>query len=138
MQRLEFECVVQNLRRASRLITRRYEDALRPVNLTSSQYTILTALSGRDGIPHGMMADILGFEQTTLTRLIAPLKKRKLVQSTRNPKDKRERFISITPEGEALFAEAKIYWQREHDESLSRVETDEWQRMKQMLAELSR
>lgn len=133
----EFECVVQNMRRASRLISRRYEEAFRSVNLTSSQYTILQSLSGRQGIPHGLMAEILGFEQTTLSRLLKPLKNRNLLRIIPSPEDKRQRMVSITPEGEVLFAEAKTYWQREQDESLSRIDDEEWQLMKRILGKLS-
>ena len=133
----EFECVVQNMRRASRLISRRYEEALRPVNLTSSQYTILQSLSGREGIPHGLMAEILGFEQTTLSRLLKPLESRNLLKTVPSPKDRRQRLVAITAEGEALFAEAKSHWQREHDESLSRMNEKEWQIMKRLLGRLS-
>ena len=133
----EFECVVQNMRRASRLISRRYEEALRPVNLTSSQYTILQSLSGREGIPHGLMAEILGFEQTTLSRLLRPLESRNLLKAVPNPKDRRQRLIAITTQGEALFREAKTIWQREHDESLSRMNDDEWRIMKNVLGRLS-
>lgn len=133
----QVECVVQNMRRASRLISRRYEEALRPVNLTSSQYTILQSLSGREGIPHGLMAEILGFEQTTLSRLLNPLEKRGLLKMVPNPDDRRQRFVTITSEGEALFSEAKRYWQYAQDECLSRMDDREWQSMKQVLNKLS-
>jgi len=133
----EFECVVQNMRRASRLISRRYEEALRPVNLTSSQYTILQSLSGREGITHGLMAEILGFEQTTLSRLLKPLEKRQLLKVVQSPKDKRQRMACITDAGEALFAEAKTYWQKEHDKSLDMMNSKEWDTMKRVLGQLS-
>ena len=134
----EFECVVQNLRRASRLVSRRYQDALRAVNLTSSQYTILQALSGRDGIPHGLMAEILGFEQTTLSRLLATMEQRGLLKLVHHPKDRRQRLVTITPEGEALFALAKPHWQKEHDESLARMSDEDWKTLKEVLGRLSK
>ncbi len=133
----QFECVVQNMRRASRLISRRYEEALRPVNLTSSQFTILQSLEGREGLPLGLMSEILGFEQTTLTRLLNPLEKRDLVELHRNPNDRRQKIASITKAGTALFREAKSYWQREHDESLARMNDEEWQVVKSVMGRLS-
>ncbi len=133
----KFECVVQNMRRASRLISRRYEEALRPVNLTSSQFTILQSLNGRKGIPLGLMAEILGFEQTTLSRLLKPLEKRGLLIVQKNPKDRRQKIASITNTGENLFAEAKIHWQREHDESLARMKQDDWLMMQSVMSRLS-
>ena len=134
----EFECVVQSIRRAARLLSRRYEEALRPVNLTSSQFSILQALRNRNGLPQGTMAEILGFEPTTLTRILRPLEKRKLIKVVPTPNDQRRRMVSITKEGDALFVEAKHLWQREHDESLSRMDPVDWKSMKQVLGELSR
>ena len=133
----EFECVAQTVRRASRLISRRYEDALRPVDLTSSQYTILQSLQGREGLPFGLMAKILGFDQTTLSRLVKPLVKRRLVTIVANPKDRRRRSVRTSAAGSALFAKAKIHWQREHDESLKRMTKNEWQTMQRVTRLLS-
>jgi len=133
----EFECVAQTVRRASRLISRRYEDALRPVDLTSSQYTILQSLQGREGLPFGLMAKILGFDQTTLSRLVKPLVKRRLVTIVPNPKDRRRRSVRTSAAGSALFAKAKIHWQREHDESLKRMTKKEWQTMQRVTRLLS-
>ena len=133
----EFECVAQTLRRASRLISRRYEDALRPVNLTSSQYTILQSLKGREGLPFGVMAEILGFDQTTLTRLLKPLVKRELITTVSDAEDRRRRSVCITSDGTALFARAKRLWQREHDESLNRISARDWQTMQRVTRELS-
>jgi len=135
--RWEFECVVQNMRRASRLISRRYEEALRPMDLTSSQYTILQALSGRPGIPFGLMAKGLGFDQTTLSRLLQPLKKRSLLELKPNPADGRQRLVCITKAGEGHFRKAKVLWQREHDESLNRMSGKEWNTLKRVLRKLS-
>lgn len=134
---IRFECVVQNLRRASRLVSRRYEDALRPVNLTSSQFTILQSLSGRKGLPHGVMADVLGFEQTTLSRLLKPLIKRELVRLEPNPNDKRGRMVILTAQGENTFAKAKTLWQTEHDKSLNQVDDHDWETVKRILHTLS-
>jgi len=133
----EFECVAQTLRRASRLISRRYEEALRPVNLTSSQYTILQSLKGRQGLPFGVMAEILGFDQTTLTRLLKPLAKRELVITVPNAEDRRRRSVCITSRGSKLFVKAKALWQQEHDESLNRISASDWKVMQRVAGALS-
>ena len=137
MKNIEFECVVQNLRRASRLVSRRYERALKPVNLTSSQFTIFQSLAGRAGLPHGLMAEILGFEQTTLTRLLKPLEKRGLVLIEPNPKDRREKIVKQTKQGEELFKEAKRLWRVEQNKSLGELDDAEWVAMKAALKRLS-
>ncbi len=134
---MEFECVAQNLRRASRLISRRYEEALRPMNLTSSQFTILQSLSHRDGLPYGKMSSILGFEQTTLSRLLRPLEKRGLLVVRPDPEDRRSRTVSITKAGQNHFDQARILWQFEHDKSVARMTAREWSAVKSALLKLS-
>lgn len=136
-RQLLFECVVQNLRRASRVVSRRYEDALRPVNLTSSQFTILQSLHVRNNLPQGIMADVLGFEQTTISRLIKPLERRGLISLGTDPKDKRGKLVSLTTQGEKLFAEAKELWRTEQDKSLSRIDEEDWAVVKDVLRQLS-
>jgi DNA-binding MarR family transcriptional regulator len=135
---VEFECVAQNLRRAARLVTRRYEEALRPVDLTASQFTILQALRGGRKIPHGMLADILGFEQTTMTRLAALMLKRALIKSEPDPDDKRGRLLSISKEGAALYEQAAPLWQNAQDLTLGRMPLDAWHGVRKALKTLSR
>jgi DNA-binding MarR family transcriptional regulator len=135
---VEFECVAQNLRRAARLVTRRYEDALRPVDLTASQFTILQALRGRSSIPQGLLAEILGFEQTTMTRLAALMLKRALITSNPDPDDKRGRLLSISKDGATLYEQAAPLWQKSQDLTLGRMSQDAWQDVRKALKTLSR
>jgi DNA-binding MarR family transcriptional regulator len=134
---IEFDCVAQNLRRAARLVTRRYEEALRPVDLTASQFTILQALRGGRKIPQGMLADILGFEQTTMTRLAALMLKRALITSEPDPDDKRGRLLSISKEGTALYERAAPLWQKAQDITLGRMPQDAWHGVRKALKTLS-
>jgi DNA-binding MarR family transcriptional regulator len=134
---IEFDCVAQNLRRAARLVTRRYEEALRPVDLTASQFTILQALRGGRKIPQGMLAEILGFEQTTMTRLAALMLKRALITSEPDPDDKRGRLLSISKEGTALYERAAPLWQKAQDITLGRMPQDAWHGVRKALKTLS-
>jgi DNA-binding MarR family transcriptional regulator len=135
---IEFDCVAQNLRRAARLVTRRYEDALRPVDLTASQFTILQALRGGRAVPQGMLAEILGFEQTTMTRLVALMQKRALLGVRPDPNDKRGRLLTISDEGLALYQQALPLWQQAQAMTLGRMPQDEWHGVRKALNTLSR
>jgi DNA-binding MarR family transcriptional regulator len=134
---VEFDCVAQNLRRAARLVTRRYEEALRPVDLTASQFTILQALRGGRKIAQGMLADILGFEQTTMTRLAALMLNRALITSEPDPDDKRGRLLSISKVGAALYEQAAPLWQKAQDLTLGRMPQDAWHGVRKALKTLS-
>ena len=134
---VEFDCVAQNLRRAARLVTRRYEEALRPADLTASQFTILQALDGRRAVPQGMLADILGFEQTTMTRLAALMLKRALITAQPDPDDKRGRLLSISKDGTKLYGQAAPLWQKAQRLTLGRMPLDEWNDVRKALKTLS-
>jgi DNA-binding MarR family transcriptional regulator len=134
---IEFDCVAQNLRRAARLVTRRYEEALRPVDLTASQFTILQALRGGRKIPQGMLAEILGFEQTTMTRLAALMLKRSLITSEPDSDDKRGRLLSISKDGNARYEKAAPLWQKAQALTLGRMPLDEWNGVRKALKTLS-
>ena len=67
----DLPCLCANLRRASRALTQIYEDALRPVGLRASQFTILQMLSIAGEVTQGQMAHLLAMDSTTLTRTLA-------------------------------------------------------------------
>ena len=43
-------CLATRVRQLSRIVTRVYDDALRPLGITASQFTLLTQLAQQDGI----------------------------------------------------------------------------------------
>jgi len=133
----EFTCVTQTLRSAARLVTRRYEEALRPTGLTASQYTILQALSIAKQMGPSDLGDILAFEQTTATRLLATLEKRGLVEFTAHPDDARRRLSQLTPLGHTVFSQAYPLWQKAQDETLQRVSDGDWTDAKAVLRQLA-
>jgi DNA-binding MarR family transcriptional regulator len=135
---MQFECVAQTLRRATRIVTRRYEDALRPLNLTASQYTLLSALTQRPALPQGLISDLLGFDPATMTRLLQPLKKRGLLKVWPDPDDARAKLVGLTESGRTLAATAKPMWQKAQTETISRLDQDEVQAMRHCLNLLSK
>ncbi len=59
-----------SLRRASRSLTQLYDEALRPLGLRATQFTILQALSLAGEVSQGELAQILAMDSTTLTRTL--------------------------------------------------------------------
>ena len=43
-------CISTRVRQLSRIVTRVYDDAMRPLGITASQYTLLAQLAARDSI----------------------------------------------------------------------------------------
>lgn len=103
-------CTCTNIRKAARIVTQAYNDALRPVDLRSTQFTLLANLVKRGDTPLTQLAEAMVMDRTTLTRNLKPLERRKLIHIGQE-KDQRVRKIGITPAGEQIFEDALPLWQ---------------------------
>ncbi|APO66812.1 MarR family transcriptional regulator protein [Rhizobium gallicum] len=107
-------CLCLHVQRAARALARLFDDALRPVGLTNGQFSLMMSLNRPEPPPMGPVANVLAMDQTTLTAALKPLQRRGWVNVTQNPKDKRGRLLSLTPEGKAVLATALPIWERTH------------------------
>ena len=126
-----------NLRRAARMVSRRYEEALRPVGLRAGQFSILIALSQQPRVPLGALAEGLGMERTTLTRNLQPMIRRGLLADAPHRNDARVRLLSLTDEGRALLKKASPLWQKAQAESFDRLPKELWPETRQRLRALA-
>jgi len=108
MQRLP--CACAELRKAARVVTRYYDLALRPSGLEATQFTLLQALQFAPGITQKRMAELLGMDSTTLTRTLAPLRRRGWIRSSPGA-DRRELRHSLTAAGQREYERALPYWE---------------------------
>ncbi|MFA6032051.1 MAG: MarR family transcriptional regulator [Myxococcota bacterium] len=108
-------CLCLHVQRAARALARRFDEALRPLDLTNGQFSLMMSLNRPEPPPIGPVANLLAMDRTTLTAALKPLERRRLVIVTPDPKDKRSRRLNLTPEGIALLAAAVPIWQRTHD-----------------------
>lgn len=126
-------CLCLHVRRAARTIARRFDDAFRPLELTSGQYSLLMSLN-RPSPPHMKdVADLLAMDRTTLTANLKPLERRGLVEITPDPKDRRGRLLSLTKDGMALLARAFPIWKETQNQLESLVADSN---ARQLLADL--
>src|SRR5690348_18504405 len=93
-------CVCGNLRMAARLVTQRYDDALRPAGLRIMQFTLLARLHAAGTLTMTELAEAASLDRTTLTRNLKPLIERGYVR-TMLGKDRRERLVEVTDSGRA-------------------------------------
>ncbi len=107
-------CFCLHAQRAARALARRFDDALRPVGLTSGQFSLLMSLNRPHPPTAGSVAELLAMDPTTLTANLKPLVRRGLVLSTVNPDDRRSRLLSLTDDGRARLAAAVPIWERTH------------------------
>lgn len=109
-------CLCLHLQRAARGLARRFDDAFRPLGLTSGQYSMMMALTRPEPPSIGQVASVLAMDRTTLTAALKPLQRRALVAVTIDADDRRSRRLKLTPAGRALLARAVPVWRRTHAE----------------------
>ncbi|MET0668929.1 MAG: MarR family transcriptional regulator [Xanthobacteraceae bacterium] len=109
-------CLCLHLQRAARALARRFDDAFRPLGLTSGQYSMLMSLNRPEPPSIGSVASLLAMDRTTLTAALKPLNRRGLVAVAIDADDRRSRRLKLTPSGRALLARAVPVWRRTHAE----------------------
>ncbi len=117
-------CVSSNLKAASRVATRMYDQTLRPVGILSSQLPLLALIDEAGTITMTELASRLSMDRTTLGRNLKPLERDGLVTIEAGD-DRRTRWLRITPAGEAVLIRAYPLWmaaQQQIDEILGEAD----------------
>ena len=109
-------CLCLHLQRATRIVARRFDDALRPLDLTNGQFSLLISLNRPEPARLGSVANLLGMDRTTLTAALKALERRGLVKIAIDPEDRRGRLLTLTKSGKTLIAKAVPIWIETHRE----------------------
>ena len=107
-------CLCLHVQRAARALARRFDEALRPLKLTSGQFSLLMSLNRAEAASIGSVSALLAMDRTTLTANLKPLERRGLVKVTVDRADKRGRRLTLTPAGRAQLGAAVPVWKRTH------------------------
>lgn len=103
-------CVATRVRQLSRIVTRVYDDAMRPHGITGSQFTLLTQLGARDGITAVEIGQDLDIEKSTLSRNLKRLLALGMITMD-PPAGRRGRGLHLTSKGESVIRSAYPVWQ---------------------------
>lgn len=127
------DCVCTELRRAARLVTQRYDAALRPHGLRATQLPILVAAAVAGPLSLAALSSRLGMERTTLLRNLRPLARRGLVR-VRSSADSRRGEVCLTDGGRKLLERAYPAWEAAQQAVLRSVKDSGWKRVLARLA----
>jgi DNA-binding MarR family transcriptional regulator len=105
-------CSCSAVRQAARHLTRLYDDALAPLDLSVNQYSIMSKLSRFGPQTIQDLADLLVMDRSTLGHLLRPLERQGLLTIHIAETDKRERVVALTTAGKAHVQKAKRLWAR--------------------------
>lgn len=104
-------CMCATFRRASRALTQSYDEALRPLGLRATQFTILQVLSRVGEASQGELGQILAMDSTTLTRTLRIMSRDGWIAERRG-EDRRERLLRLANAGRYQFNRALPHWEK--------------------------
>jgi DNA-binding MarR family transcriptional regulator len=118
-------CYCATLRQAARVISQKYDAAVREAHLTITQFTLLTALTEMPRPRVNDLAQALAMDQTTLSRTLKLMKREGLIASAQGEDARESRWV-VTAQGRARMRRALPRWlaaQRAVEEILGSEET---------------
>ena len=92
---------------AARLMMGAYHPYLDPLGITYPQYLVLLVLWEQDKQPVCDIGKRLLLDTNTMTPLLQRMEKAGLITRTRGKKDTRQRIVSLTKQGKALYEQAQ-------------------------------
>jgi DNA-binding MarR family transcriptional regulator len=128
-------CLCGALRRATRALTRHYDEHLAPSGLTIARYSLLSTLA-RLGTPTlAAYARDLAMDRTTLLRNLRPLVDGGLI-AVEPSRGGRSKLARLTARGAAAVRRAQPYWQTAQDSVADRVDREDVERVLAVAAAL--
>jgi DNA-binding MarR family transcriptional regulator len=106
----QLPCLCGNFRRTARALSHLYEEALRPLGLRGTQFTILQALSLAGEVTQGRLGEMLAMDSTSLTRTLAIMRREGWIVERRGA-DRRERWLKLSGAGEKKLRGTLPVWE---------------------------
>jgi DNA-binding MarR family transcriptional regulator len=123
------------LRRASRGVTRLYDEALADVGLNAAQFSLLRNLQ-RLGQPSiSALAEAMGLDRSTLGRNLRVVEGRGLLQLG-GGSDQRSRQVALTDAGVRVLEQGAPLWERAQQELALRLGADKRAELMALLDDL--
>ena len=129
-------CACQNLRRATRAVTRIYDQELRKAGLEITQFGLLTALATTGEANQKRLSAGFAMNSTTLTRTLGLMLKQGWIRVWRG-EDRRERMFKLTPAGKRKMAEAQPHWEQAERILRQQLGNPGWKSMKQVVSRVT-
>jgi DNA-binding MarR family transcriptional regulator len=130
-------CACFDLRRATRAVSRMYDDFLRDAGLNITQFAMLRLICGEKELSISTLGRSMVMERTSITRALAPLERDGLVHS-RPGTDKRIRVVSVSNKGRRLVEAAEPKWRQAQEALLEVIGEDRWRAMRTALRDTTR
>jgi DNA-binding MarR family transcriptional regulator len=129
-------CTCFNLRKAARVVTQVYDEALKPAGLRATQFSLLTVVAKIGAVGVTALADVMVMDRTTLTRNLRPLIARGLLEVAAGA-DRRRRPIALTTAGREALERALPLWRDVQARTIARLGHENWAELRRGLSAAS-
>jgi DNA-binding MarR family transcriptional regulator len=109
---------------------------LAEVGLHPGQEMVLIELYEKDGLRGGELAERLGVEPPTITKMLRRLERCGLVERRQDPNDARSLRVYLTGEGRSLEGRVVRCWERVEERTLAGMSVEERRNLHRLLAKV--
>jgi DNA-binding MarR family transcriptional regulator len=131
------ECACFDLRKATRAVSRMYDDFMRDEGLNITQFSLLRLIHREKELSISTLGRYMVMDRTSITRALAPLERDGLIHS-RPGADRRIRIVSVTSRGRRLVEDAEPRWRLAQEALMETVGEDRWRAMRTLLRDTTR
>ena len=108
----QYPCMCAVIRKTGRLLTKKYDQHLKPSGLKITQFSMLANIKRNPGIAVSELAELLVMDQSTVTRNLRVLEKTGYIHIETDAMDHRIKRTQITDFGMSIVDEARPYWEK--------------------------
>ena len=105
----ETPCYCVNFRGAANTLTKIYDRALSPLNITASQFSLLNDINALGVCNKTGLGKFVGLDRTTIVRNVNILRDKGFVEDGAGS---RESLITLTEAGKRVIAEGYVQWKK--------------------------
>ncbi|MBZ0188628.1 MAG: MarR family transcriptional regulator [Candidatus Obscuribacterales bacterium] len=124
------------LNQSARIVAQMVGDCLSPMKLQTQEFGLLRILSIYGPINQQSFASKYNMDRTTVTQLVDGLENRDYVIREKNPLDRRENLLHLTPSGKRVFTRAARAVKARQKEFLTPLSNAEWEQLQELLVRL--
>ena len=108
----QYPCMCAVIRKTGRLLTKKYDQYLKPSGLKITQFSMLANIARNPGIAVSKLAELIVMDQTTVTRNLRVLEKAGYIHIETDATDHRIKRTQITDFGMSRMDEARPFWEK--------------------------
>ena len=128
-------CICIAVRKASRRLTARYDEALAPVGINLAQFSLLRNIRRHGPVSLTRLSELTELDRSTLGRNVKVLERMGLCAPA-DASDKREVAIVLTTEGKHILAAAEPLWATAQTDIRTRIGADGAHQLEALLGAL--